>query len=230
MDHVFEKLERIVVFRFSVFGQDIEIGNTILVTWIIMAILIVGSLLLTRKLSSDRPGKAQVLAEWLVQTVRNLCKDNIGHHSAGFVPYLGTLLLFLAVSNIITLFNFIPGLHLYPPTKDINVTGALALMSIVIVFYASFRYKGVVGWLKSLAEPIPVMVPFKLMEYATKPLSLCLRLFGNVLACFIIMELIMEAFPPAGGPLALYFDIFDGLLQAFIFVFLTTLYIGEAVE
>ena len=230
MDEVFDKVERIVIFRFSVFGQEIEIGNTILVTWIIMAILIIGFMLITRKLSPNRPGKLQILVEWLVQIVRNLCKDNIGSHGAGFVPYLGSLMIYLVVANIITLFNFIPGLRLYPPTKDINVTAALALMSIVVVFYASFRYKGVKGWLKSLIEPIPVMAPFKLMEYATKPLSLCLRLFGNILASFIIMELIMSFFPLAAGPLSIYFDIFDGVLQAFIFVFLTTLYIGEAVE
>jgi len=230
VDHVFEKLERIAIFRFEVFGQEFIISNSIFVSWIIMAILIVASLLLTRRLSVDRPKKPQVVVEWFVGTVRNLCRGNIGHHGGGFAPYLGTLLLFLGLSNIITLFNFIPGLHLYPPTKDINTTGALALMSIVIVLYASFRYKGVGGWLKSLAEPTPIMIPFKLMEYATKPLSLCLRLFGNVLACFIIMELILGVMPPAGGVLSIYFDIFDGILQAFIFTFLTTLYIGEAVE
>ena len=230
MEEVFHKVDFIEIFRFTAFGQEIKIGNSILVSWIVMAILIIASLLITRRLSVDRPRKPQVVVEWLVQVIRNICRDNAGHHGGGFVPYVGTLILFLGLSNIITLFNFIPGLHLYPPTKDINVTGALALVSIVIVLYASFRYKGVKGWLKSLAEPIPIMIPFKLMEYATKPLSLCLRLFGNVLACFIIMELIMEAFPLAGGPLSLYFDIFDGVLQAFIFTFLTSMYIGEAVE
>ncbi|MDR3207323.1 MAG: F0F1 ATP synthase subunit A, partial [Oscillospiraceae bacterium] len=213
-DEVFGKLERHVVFQWNIGGFELEIGNTILVMWIIMAVLIIGCLLLTRKLSPDKPNKLQILVEWLVLTVRNLCKGSIGHHGQVFVPYIGTLLLFLGVSNIITLFNFIPGVHLYPPTKDINVTGALAMVSIVLVLYSSFRYKGVKGWLKSLIDPMPIMAPFKLMEYATKPLSLCLRLFGNILASFLIMEIILSLLPFVGAPFSAYFDIFDGVLQA----------------
>ncbi len=230
LEHVFEKLERLVLFRFTLFGHEIEIGNTVVVTWIVMGLLIALSLFFTRKLSADKPGKRQVIIEWLVQTVNNLCKNAIGHHGRAFVPFVGTMLLYLGLSNLIALFNFIPGLHLYPPTKDINVTGTLAVMSIVVVIYASFRYKGFKGWAKSLVQPMPVMAPFKIMEYATKPLSLCLRLFGNILAAFLIMEIILAFLPPVAAPFSAYFDIFDGVLQAFIFVYLTTLYIGEAVE
>lgn len=230
LDHVFDKLERIVAVRFDLFGYEIEIGNTLLVTWIVMAILIVLALVFTCNLSVDKPRKPQVVVETLVGFVNNLCKDSIGHHGKNFVPYVGTLLLYLSLANIIALFNFIPGLHLYPPTKDINVTGTLAVMSILIVLYSSFRYKGFKGWAKSLIDPMPVMAPFKLMEYATKPLSLCLRLFGNIMAGFLIMEIIIAFLPPAVAPFSAYFDVFDGILQAYIFVYLTTLYIGEAVE
>ena len=230
LDEVFGKLNRVVVFRWNLFGHELEIGDTILVTWVIMAVLIVACVLLTRHLSQDRPSKRQVLIEWLVQTVRNLLKTSAGSHGDAFVPYIGSLLLYLGLANIITMFNFLPFVQIYSPTKDINVTGTLALMSILVVLYATFRYKGFKGWLKSLADPMPMMVPFKLMEYVTKPLSLCLRLFGNVLAAFIIMEIILGFLPFLGAPFSVYFDIFDGILQAFIFVYLTTLYIGEAVE
>jgi F-type H+-transporting ATPase subunit a len=165
-----------------------------------------------------------------VKTVCNLCKESIGSHGAGFVPFTGTLLLYIGLSNIITVINFIPGLHIYPPTKDINVTGALAALSILTVFYASFKYKGFKGWVKSFADPIPLMAPFKLLEYGTKPLSLCLRLFGNIVAAFLIMELLLAFVPFISAPFSIYFDLFDGILQAFIFVYLTTIYIGEAVE
>jgi F-type H+-transporting ATPase subunit a len=103
-------------------------------------------------------------------------------------------------------------------------------MSIIIVLYSSFRYKGPVGTAKDLFKPIPMMLPFNLMEYVTKPLSLCLRLFGNIIAAFVIMELIYSVFGFFAAPFSAYFDLFDGILQAYIFVFLTCLYIGEAVE
>ncbi len=230
LDHVFEKLERIVIFRLRLFGHEVEIGNTVFITWIIIAALIALAFAVTRKLSSDRPGRLQVIVEWLVQTVNNLCEGSIGHHGRRFVPYIGSLLLYLGLANIIAVFNFIPGIHMYPPAKDINVTGALAIMSLIIVIYSSFRFKGFKGWAKSLIDPMPIMLPFKLMEYVTKPLSLCLRLFGNILASFLIMEIIFAFMPYVAAPFSAYFDLFDGVLQAFIFVYLTTLYIGEAVE
>jgi F-type H+-transporting ATPase subunit a len=167
----------------------------------------------------------------LVGMVNGLCKSSIGHHHyKPFVPYIGSLLLFIAFANMIAIFNFIPGLHLYPPAKDITVTGTLAGISISVVIFAGFKYKGFKGWLKSLADPMPLMIPFKLLEYFTKPLSLCLRLFGNVLAAFIIMKLILNVAAPIGAPFAMFFDMFDGILQAFIFSYLTSIYIGEAVE
>jgi F-type H+-transporting ATPase subunit a len=230
MNQVFEKMDRLVIFKFSLFGYEFEIGNTILVTWIIMAVLIILSLVFTRKLSADKPGKLQVIVELLFDTVKNICKESIGPHYKAYLPYLGTLILYIGLSNIISVFNFIPGVELYPPTKDINVTAALAIISILVVIYSGFRRKGFIGWLKSLADPMPLMIPFKLMEYGTKPLSLCLRLFGNVVAGFIIMELLLTVAPYVGAPISAYFDLFDGILQAYIFVYLTAIYIGEAVE
>ncbi|MCL1834710.1 MAG: F0F1 ATP synthase subunit A [Oscillospiraceae bacterium] len=230
LDPVFEKMERIIVFDFELFGRKFEVSNTIFVTWIIMAILIALSLLFTRKLSVRSPGKLQRVAELLAETVNNLCKESIGGHWRRFMPYLGTLILYIGMCNIISIFNFIPGLHIYPPTKDINVTGALAAISIAIVIYSGFRYKGFKGWAKSLADPMPLMVPFKLLEYVTKPLSLCLRLFGNVIAAFIIMEMLIALLPIVASPFSAYFDLFDGILQAYIFVYLTSIYIGEAIE
>ena len=230
LDHAFERLERLIVFRFSLFGMEIEISNTLFVMWIIMAVLIVLAFLFTRKLSYDHPGKRQALVEWLVSSINSLCKSSIGRHGRAFVPYIGTLMLYLMLSNIIAVFNFIPGIHLYPPTKDINSTAALAIMSLLVTLYAAFRYVGFKGWAKTLVEPMVVIAPFKLMEYMIKPLSLCLRLFGNVLAGFFIMEIILSLAPYLGAPFSAYFDLFDGVLQAFIFVYLTTLYIGEAVE
>lgn len=104
-------------------------------------------------------------------------------------------------------------------------------MSIVLVQYASIHSKGAGGWLKSFKEPMAIVTPINILELFIKPLSLCMRLFGNVLGAFVIMELIKILAPAvAPVPFSLYFDIFDGLIQAYVFVFLTSLYIREAVE
>ena len=230
MDDVFEKLERVDITDVTIGGFTFKLSNTLLCVWIVAAILILLSLLLVRHLN-QRPGKIQTVLEMLVGFIRNMCRDFIGdHHYHKYVPYIGTLFLFLCMSNILAVLNFIPGVDLYPPTKDLNVTLPLALMSILLVLYSSFRYKGPAGTAKDLLKPIPIMFPFKLMEYITKPLSLCLRLFGNIVAGFVIMELVFRTFGLVAAPFSAYFDLFDGILQAYIFVFLTCLYIGEAVE
>jgi len=230
MDEVFQKLERVIIAEFTIFGFTFKLSNTLLCVWIAMSLLIVASLFLARKLD-QRPGKIQTLLEMLVGFIRNLCRNFIGEtHYRKYVPYIGTLFLFLCMANMLTVLNFIPGLRLYTPTKDINVALPLAVMTILIVLYSSLRYKGPGGTIKDLFRPIPPMFPFKLMEYITKPMSLCLRLLGNMVAAFLIMELIFHYLGLIAAPFSAYFDIFDAILQAYIFVFLTCLYIGEAVE
>jgi F-type H+-transporting ATPase subunit a len=131
----------------------------------------------------------------------------------------------------ISFFNNLPEFKLKPPTRDINTTAALAIMSILVVLGGGIAVKGPRKWLKSFLEPIPIILPFKILDYFIRPTSLALRLFGNILGGFIFMELIyafMSAVVPAA--LSLYFDLFDGLIQAYVFVFLTSFYIAESVE
>jgi F-type H+-transporting ATPase subunit a len=100
-----------------------------------------------------------------------------------------------------------------------------------MVFYKTLKIKKVRRGLHTFVEPVPLMLPFKMLDYVVRPMSLTLRMFGNIMAAYIMMELIYIAFPLVlPGVLSLYFDIFDGVLQAFIFSFLTTLYIAEALE
>ena len=104
-------------------------------------------------------------------------------------------------------------------------------MSIVLVQYAGIHKKGFKGWLKSFTQPMAIVTPINILELFIKPLSLCMRLFGNVLGAFVIMELLKSLIPVVlPVPFSFYFDIFDGLIQAYVFVFLTSLYIKEAVE
>jgi len=235
------------IIEINLFGFDLSITDSVVVMWIVMAILIVLSVVFTRKLKTIPEGK-QSIVEVIVEFFNNFAKDCVGEHGKLFVPYIGTIFLLLIVSNIIAVFNIIPsGEDLYnlthweffenwnfairPPTKDINVTLTLALMSMVAVITAGIKVKKVSGWLKSFLEPEPLILPFKIFDYFIRPVSLCFRMFGNILGAVIIMELIYFAFPAVlPGFLSIYFDLFDGILQAYVFLFLTSLYVGEAGE
>ncbi len=212
------------VFTIPVFG-GIAISESVVVTWIIMAVILIASLILTSNLKVRNVSKRQLVAEKIVTGLESFISNMVGEEGKRFVPYLATVLIYIGISNIIGLFGF------KPPTKDLNVSAVLAIMSILLIQYAGISQKGPKKWLKSFAEPIAVIAPLNVMELFIKPLSLCMRLFGNVLAAFVIMELIKHIIPVAlPVPFSLYFDIFDGLLQAYVFVFLTSLYIKEAVE
>ena len=105
------------------------------------------------------------------------------------------------------------------------------IMNIILVQVAAIRRKRIGGWLKGFTQPVAIVTPINILELGIKPLSLCMRLFGNVVGAFVIMELLKTVVPlfvPA--VFSLYFDIFDGLLQAYVFVFLTSMYIKEALE
>jgi len=224
------------IFTVHIASLSIPISETVITTWIVMFILIAGSLLLTRNMRQVPKG-SQLVVETLVGFLNDFFKNQIGHHWKIFAPYLGTVGLFLAVSNIISFFSplagfgFEPPFSMKPPTRDINVTAALALMTIVLVVFSGIFFKGFKSWLQSFVKPAPFMLPFNILEYGIKPVSLCLRLFGNILGAFIIMELISMIVPLFVPPVfSLYFDFFDGLIQAVVFVFLSTLYITEAVE
>jgi F-type H+-transporting ATPase subunit a len=224
------------VFTIHAFGFNVPISDTVIATWIVMAVLILASFILTRKLR-EIPKKPQLLLEAFIGFIDDFVAEKAGPHGRDFTPFLGTLFIFLITANLAPMltpiggFGFEPAFVIKPLTRDINVTAALAITVIVTVFLSSIRYKGVKGYFKSLVSPIPVMLPFNLMEYAIKPLSLCLRLFGNILGAFIIMQLI-EAVAPVFFPpiLGLYFDLFDGLIQAVVFAFLSTMYVAEAIE
>jgi len=232
-ERLIEAMKSHTMFTINIFGLAVDVKDTVVVMWIIMAVMIAFSIFLTRKLTAV-PHKKQNVAEVIVEFINNIVKDAIGeHHWKAFAPYLGTIMLFLVFANTVSIFNIIPGegFKLRPPTRNINVTVCLAMMSISVVIYAGIRYKKPSGWLKSFVEPLPIMLPFKILDYAIKPLSLALRLFGNILGAFIIMELIYAAVPPiVPAALSLYFDLFDGILQAYVFMFLTSLYIAEVLE
>ena len=203
---------------------SLQIPESVVISWVIMLLLVVGSILLTRNLKVDHISKRQAALEALYSLGKNFFEGLLGKEGSRYVPYLMTVALYIACSNVIGVFG------VKPPTKDLDVTAALALMSIVLIEGSGIRARGGVGFLKSLAAPTPVMTPMNILEIAIRPTSLCMRLFGNVLGAFVIMELIklvVPVFVPA--VFSLYFDLFDGLIQTYVFVFLTSLFMKESI-
>ena len=224
VNRLLEELNCDVVFTIPIFG-GIPIYESVVVTWIIMLAVLLICVLLVRNLKVENPCRKKIVLETAVQGLYNFFKGTIGEHGTAYIPYLMSVVLYIGIANLIGLIGF------KPPTKDMNVTVALAVMSIVLIEVAGVRQKGTKGWLKSFAEPMPIVLPINVLEVFIKPLSLCMRLFGNVLGSFVIMELlkiVVPAFLPA--VFSCYFDIFDGLIQAYVFVFLTSLFIKEATE
>jgi F-type H+-transporting ATPase subunit a len=202
-----------------------DIYESVVVSWIIIAVIFVLLLFLTRDFKVHNISKRQAAVEAFVLWIRGAVKGMLGEEGERYVDYIATVLIFIACSNMVGLFG------LTPPTMDLTVTIALSVMSIVLVEAAGLRKKGPKKWLKGFAEPMPVITPMNVLELLIRPLSLCMRLFGNILGATVIMELIKFVVPvifPA--LLSLYFDIFDGCIQAYVFAFLTSLYIKEAVE
>jgi F-type H+-transporting ATPase subunit a len=220
-------------------GGSFDINETILISWVVMVVLIAAAWFLTRSLQ-ETPRGSQVFLEWAVEFLNNFSQEHFGRRAGVYGPYIGTVFLFLLAANIIPVFSPValsafgiePPFAIKPPTRDINLTAAFALISILLTLFGGLRARGIGGWCKNLLKPAPMMLPFNLLEYIMRPASLCLRLFGNILGGFIIMLLIEYALPvPLFLPVAasIYFDFIDGLIQAVVFTFLTTLFIAEAV-
>jgi F-type H+-transporting ATPase subunit a len=219
-----------VVFRFDVLGAHVKVVDAVVCMWVVTVAILALAFALTRNLKLV-PGRRQAALEYLVQSIEGMCEQWMGHYARAFAPWFGSVFIFLLFSNILSVFDICPWFKLTPPTKNINVTGGLAVMSIVLVVFGGIIVKGPKHWLKTFVTPSPIMIPFKLMDYVTRPLSLALRLFGNIFGAFVIMELIYFVIPifiPAA--FSIYFDLFDGAIQAFIFSYLSMIYLSEVLE
>src|SRR5699024_479428 len=144
------------------------VASSVVVTWIIMLVWIILTLLATRNLKVRNPGKVQIVLESAVNFLNGFVKDTIGPHWRPYAPYLGTVALYIGLANIIGIFG------LTSPTKDVSVTAALALMSMVLIYGSQFRYNGLAGGLKRFAQPMPLLTPINIMEIAIRPLALCM--------------------------------------------------------
>lgn len=217
---------------------DIPITNTITVTWFIMAILIVFAYIASRNLKK-KPSKFQLFIETLVGSINNLTVQTMGEKSKNFAPYAGTLLIFISIANIAGLFG------LRPPTADVNTTMSMAIMTFVLIHFFGLKENGL-DYIKGFTEPFAMLLPLNIMGELANPISLGFRLFGNIVGGMIIMSLVYGALAnltsmafgigvpilQAGIPavLHIYFDLFAGLLQSFIFAMLTMVFVSIAID
>lgn len=203
----------------------VGIHESVIVTLFISILLLVLGLVLTSGFRVENPSRRQLAVEAFVLWLQKFYEGPLSPKGKRYAPYMMTIACYVALANIFYVFG------IKPPTKDLTVTAALAVMSIVLVQMAGIQTKGVKGWLHSFLEPMPAMLPMNILELFIKPVSLCMRLFGNVLGAFIIMcmiEGLVRIIVPV--PFSLYFDFFDGLIQVYVFTLLTSMYIAEAVE
>ncbi|MEQ8153384.1 MAG: F0F1 ATP synthase subunit A [Clostridiaceae bacterium] len=216
-----EPVEPLFSFYLGNFKLDITIQ--LFIEWIVMLLIIAAAIWVTNGLKK-KPSKKQAVAEMIYGALNGLVKDNMGDGYQNFVPFIGTLGAFILIMNLTGLVG------VAPPTSNYSVTIAFAIMSFIVVNVNALRKVGTKHYLGGLLEPFPVMLPINIVERLMLPVSLSLRLFGNILAGTVLLELVYMALgsflfglTKIGIPVFLhgYFDLFDGLIQAFIFMMLT---------
>ena len=215
-----ETLEPIV--SFTIGGFNIDIVPEIVVQWGIIALIAALSWWATRNLSI-RPGKKQTVVEGIYKSLEGMIRSNVGEEYLDILSFIGAISVYIFMMNMAGLVGIVP------PTKNLSVTVALGLISFFVVQYYAIKKHGIGSYLKGYISPVSVMLPINLLERVMFPLSLALRLFGNVLAATFLVELVYEALGKVafvaqlGLPIPLhgYFDIFDGVIQVVIFVMLT---------
>lgn len=228
-----------IIWQFDLFGFNIMITETIVVTWIVMALIMALVLFLTKDLKKV-PGKKQWAAEWYVNFVNNWVVDSMGSEKyLGYAPYIGTLFIMGLFMNLISLFGF------RSPTADFNTVLGWALVTFVLIQKGKLSH-GVKNYVKGLLDPIPIMLPMNIISEISTPISLSFRFFGNMLGGTVITTMLYAAlaalsnailsigipFMQLGIPavLSIYFDLFTGFMQAYIFCTLTMVFVGMALE
>ncbi|MDY7078273.1 MAG: F0F1 ATP synthase subunit A [Chloroflexota bacterium] len=209
---------------FTIF--DIPVRDTVISTWIMMVIIVGAATVVGRR----RPEALEMLVDFLIDTVSGVIERPAGP----YLPFLGTLTIFIAVANVLGVLPSIPlpdgkMLPIVSPTRDINTPTALALVVFFSVYYFGIREKGLWGYVKDMASPI-FMLPMELISHVSRTLSLTLRLFGNIISTELIVAVIFALVPLFAPLLLVAFSMFTGILQAYIFTVLAAVYIGAGLE
>jgi len=209
-------------------------GQVLLTTWFVFAVIGILSIAGNSDLKPIPEG-LQNLTEYITEFIRDLAKTQIGEEEyTKWVPFLGTIFLFIFVSNwsgALVPWHLleIPSGELAAPTNDINTTVALAMLTSLAYFYAGISKKGF-GYFKRYVSPAAFLLPINVLEDFTKPLSLSFRLFGNILADELVVGVLVSLVPLVVPIPIMLLGLFTSGIQALVFATLAGAYIGESVE
>ena len=221
--------------------QELPITESQVNTWAILLSAFGLCLFMAHGITADSKSRRHLIAEWIVEKTDSMVHENMGEYFAGFSPFIAAILMLSALSSLLTLIG------LYPPTSDLNVVAGWAILVMILITHYKMK-GGFLGYLKSFGEPMPALAPLNIISEVATPLSMSFRHYGNVLSGTVISALIaaglqslshaiLSWLPGALGQfplfqiglpavLSVYFDIFSGCMQAFIFAMLTMLYIA----
>lgn len=216
------------VFSYELFGEKVWITTTHVCVLIVMLIIIGFCIAANRavKHATEVPGGFQNVVEMIVEMLDHMVGGVMGGQAVRFRNYIGTIFIFILVSNISGL------LGLRPPTADYGVTFALGIITFTLIHFNKFKYQKVSGVLKGLCNPWPIWAPINIISDLAVPVSLSLRLFANILSGTAIMALIYALLSKFAiiwpAALHVYFDLFSGAIQTYVFCMLTMTYITDA--
>ena len=204
----------------------VRINATLIFTWFVMALLVLFSWVVTRKLSaSTRISRGQNLLEVLVLGICAQIEEISTQKPEPYLPFIGTLFIFIAVSNVLSI---LPGYQ--PPTGSLSTTAALAICVFFAIPLYGIRRRGWVSYLKQYLEPSPIMLPFNIIGDLSRMISLAVRLFGNVMSGTMIVGILLSIAPLVFPVIMQAMGLLTGLIQAYIFAILAMVFIAAATQ
>ena len=204
----------------------IKINATLATTWAMMLVLVLGAWLITRRLSAGMHiSRWQNVLEIIVLGIRDQIRE-VGLQEAGkYVPFIGTMFLFIATANLCAI---LPNCE--PPTGSLSTTAALAICVFLAVPIFGIRKNGVIGYVKSYFVPTPIMAPFHLISEVSRTIALSVRLFGNMMSGSLILLILLSITPFLFPIVMSLLGLLTGMVQAYIFSILSTVFIAAAVN
>jgi F-type H+-transporting ATPase subunit a len=202
----------------------VTLNYTILFTWLVMALMVIGSWLVTRRLSTGlQISRGQVMLEVVVGAVMEQIEEISEQKPAPYLTFIGTLFLFILISNLLAI---IPGFH--PPTGSLSTTAALAICVFIAVPVFGISNQGLRDYLGQYIKPTPIMLPFNIIGELSRTLALAVRLFGNIMSGSLLVAILLVIIPLFFPIIMQLLGLLTGVIQAYIFAVLAMVYIASA--
>ena len=202
----------------------VQLTNTVITTWVVMASIGILAWLTTRRLQI-RPGRPQAMVEAIVLTIEESIRDIAPQHVAQILPFIGSLWIFIVLANLIGL---IPGMH--SPTRDLSATAAIAFLVFLSVHWYGIRIQGLKNYLLHYLKPSPLLLPFNLISEVTRTIAMAVRLFGNMMSLEMIALLVLLVAGFLVPVPILMLHIVEALVQAYIFGMLALIYVAGSLQ